>query len=578
MLTLLELVMVLAVLPVAFCSKRPVGRLPRAVSRSFTWLAQRQGLAVLTVGVLGTGSSAALGWLRGLPEPQVHDEFSYLLAADTFARGRLTNPTHPLWVHFESFHVLWQPTYASKYPPGQGLFLALGQLLFGHPIAGVWLSVGLACAALCWMLQAWLPPRWALLAALLALLRLVFCGSPHFAAAGGYWSQSYWGGAVAALGGALVFGALRRLLRRPAAGDALLLGMGLAVLANSRPFEGLVVSLPAAAALLVWMTGKRRPPASVALGRVVLPVLGVLVPAAGLMALYNYRVTGDPFRMPYLVHEDTYHVAPSFLWRRANPEPVYRHKLLREFYTGIAVEAYREQHTVSGLVEMIVVKLIKMWSFYLGFLFLVPLVALPWVLKDRWMRFALLTCGVLLGALLLETWGWAHYAAPMTGLVFVLVVQGIRHLRLWRWRNRPVGERLLSAVLLMCVTAAVLSALLRPPGIANAWYLQRARILEGLRQDGGSHLVIVRYRAEHNTNDEWVYNEADIDGSAVVWAREMGPQEDRKLLDYFKGRRVWLLDADAEPPVLQPYVEAPRGRQGPAEGAPQAKRGRDKAP
>jgi len=63
----------------------------------------------------------------------------------------------------------------------------------------------------------------------------------------------------------------------------------------------------------------------------------------------------------------------------------------------------------------------------------------------------------------------------------------------------------------------------------------------------------VRYSSEHNSEQEWVNNAADIDGANVVWAREMDAAEDLKLLMYFNDRRVWLLEADLETPKLIPY-------------------------
>ena len=374
------------------------------------------------------------------------------------------------------------------------------------------------------------------------------------------WSQSYWGGTVAVLGGALLFGAWRRIVCRPRLRDALVLGVGLAVLANSRPYEGLLVSLPLAVALLVWMLGKNGPKARVAISRIVLPILAMLVVTAGAMGFYNWRVAANPLRTPYDVYEDTYAPMPLFLWQPPRPMPTYRHTVMQDFYR-FTDYLFKQQRALRGIAWMGWHKVKTYWIFYQGGRYLrlvltIPLLALPWLLRDRWSRFALLTCGVLAVGLFIEPWMYPHYAAPITGLVVMLVLQALRHLSLWRWRDQPVGRSLVCALLVVACASFIAAWVQQMQNKGSGWQFERARILRELKADGARHLVIVRYGAKHQPNNEWVYNEADIDGSSVVWAREMDLPQTGRLLEYFKDRHVWLAEINDDE-VRQKLVPFP---------------------
>jgi len=520
-------------------------RRPRFLVRAELGLrevARHRVLSIVLVGALALTVRAALLPLIPIPTPIVHDEFSYLLQADTFASGRLTNPTPPLWMHFESFHINMRPTYQSMYPPGQGAVLALGKVVFGRPWWGVWLSVGVMCALVVWMLQAWVPLHWALLGGLFCVMRY---------ATFSYWINSYWGGPVAAIGGALLLGALARLLRKPRTSYALLFALGLVILANTRPYEGFVFSLPAVLYLLIQSIRKRLWTGQL-LRRAAMPAMALLVLAAAFSLYYNWRSTGNPLLMPYAVNAKTYHISRPFLWQTANPIPKYHHRTLRTFYSFHELPDYYKSRELWGL-ELLTGQ--KIQIYYVSFawpLFLLMFPALWQMLKSPKQRLLAITPLVLLAGLLVESWPpHSHYAAPALAVMIAIAIYGLRLLRIWRPRGVPVGLMASRAIILVMAIW-----MLFPVGekVLNPYLLQingrklladavdRARLESQLSQIPGKHLVIVHNHWSHTGSEDWIYNQPDIDHAKIVWARDMGPDENEGLLQYFADRKVWVVD------------------------------------
>jgi hypothetical protein len=558
---LIETGLVLLALLIAFIYPQLGSRWFENVERRLSHLSRRRTLSVVLVGVTALTLRSALLPIEPIPVPGVHDEFSYLLMADTFAHGRLSNPTHPMWVHFETFHVNQKPTYASMYYPAQGAFLALGQIAFGHPFWGVWLSGGLMCAAICWMLQGWFPPFWALLGALLAVIRL---------ATFSYWINSYWGGAVAALGGALALGALPRIKRNQDWRHATLMGVGFALLATSRPYEGLFFSLPIAAALFLWTLRHHS------------GIRGTLVPLGVVLCLtitflmyYFWRVTGSPFRAPFFVNLATYDPVPYFPWQSVKAWPDYHHAIMKNFYSVRLLQNYE-----LGRSHPIVNNLIKadlFGFFYLGPLFTVSFVLLGIVLpigfswknlRPRTRILLLVAAAMLLGESLPVFYS-VHYAAPLVCVIYALLLTAMQCLRKWHWRGRPTGLALVRSIPVLASVLFFLRVLSPILPISNSPVPQtwcspydlpgdRSDVQMKMENLPGTHLLLVHYAPNHDPRSSWVSNGANIDNSKVVWANDMGPEQNRELIEYFKDRRVWQVQPDAWPVRISPYAYTPQ--------------------
>jgi hypothetical protein len=472
----------------------------RTLIAAIARFSQHPASSATVVGLLAFIGCIVVGLTIHEPVPRVTDEFSYLLNSNTLASGHVASAAPPLPEFFDTFHVLIAPVYAAKVFPAQGLFLAVGERLTGHPAFGLWLTAGLASAATCWMLQGWVGPQWGLLGGIVMLIQYgVFS----------YWSHTYWGGMVPALGGALVFGSARRLWDQLSGKLAIWLSIGCVILANSRPVEGAIVAAPILLLLLYRIRSLTS--RSGLIRRVLIPV--TLTLGAGLITtgMYNRAITGSFWMTPYALHEAQYQVSPPFIFMNTRPIPTYSSGWIRRYYLDFEGGKFQLERRVPEWIRNTNIKLHKWWLFYLGTFLTVPIVlanmrrtglvadaqvlllvsfvalsgsegsvlaaglsviamCCQWILifvsLDRfWDRVALVIAGLVLIENLFLKWNFAHYFAPASSLVLVVEVASMRALWLGDGLGRPhsldcvlAKLRISALVLCRCLVLTVVVA------------------------------------------------------------------------------------------------------------------------
>ncbi len=543
--------LILLVLLIALLQLRP--RLERITSL----VAQRTTLGFVIVAALPIALRLALLPHHPVPSPRIYDEFGHLLVADTVRHFRLANPAHPLHQFFETFFVLQEPTYSSIYPLGQGLVLALGWVLFVLPWAGVVLSVAAFCALCYWMLLGWTTRSWALVGALLAVIEFGPLNE---------WMNSYWGGAVSAIAGCLVFGALPRLRQRSRMRDAALLGSGLGLQLLTRPYESILLVLSVAAffglLILRERTVWRR------LVRLAPVALLAVFPAVALTLLQNKQVTGSWTTLPYFLSQYQYGVPTSLT---IQPNPVPHVPLTREQELD-----YKAQRSFHGegpdTITKFLLRLEYRVRFY-RFFFLPPLylafgIFLATIRKWTVLWIVLTLTFFALGSNLFP-YLYPRYIAAVTCLFVLASVTGLQKLATLHIRGWPAGQHAAGLILFVCAATFCLwygAHLFEKNDLAaqieqyETWDAinhsdpgRHILVDRELQRFPGKQLVFVRYWPNHIFQDEWVYNAADIDSSRIVWARDLGSTENEKLHRYYPDRTIWLLEPDARPPTLSRY-------------------------
>ena len=452
--------------------------------------------------------SIAYAWIHGMPVPRYHDDFAYLLDGDTFMRGRMSNPTHPMWPHFETMHVLEVPRTISKYPVGQGLIFAAGSLLFGHPLRAVWLIGAAACAAVWWALRVWTTPSLALLGAIAVAIHPTMLE----------WMESYHGGALAMSGGALLVASAGRNRTFDAVA-----AIGVVLLAITRPYEGLIFCIAVGVVLI----------------RRVTPIgIAIVIAGLALIGWNNRSITGNPFVLPYSVYERQYDPAPNFLWEKARPMPHYRNAEMAFVYRVVYLGQYKRVHAPGGLLDETLKKIDVIDRAVFGpsnlpnprpLFYVLLLGGAAAIGAERNARLLALILLIFAFAPFSVIW-WLqlHYLAPAAAVAVCLAMLSLRRL----FVASPI---LAAAVVILFLANAILSLATPPPDPGMQG--KRMRIAQSLRSKGGRHLIVVAPDVF-----DAVYNGAELDRAPIVWARDLGDDANARLRAYYSDRSVWRLE------------------------------------
>ena len=503
-------------------------------------LARRRAGIVLSCGVIGILSAWIGAQYQGNPEPSLPIEHANMLAAETFAAGRLANPPHPAGFFLQTHLTIQAPSYAAAVPPAPGLLLATG-ILLGNPVYGLWLASAGFCATVAWMLLACGAPRWALIGGAFCAVWFGFLC---------YWAQSFASHAAIGIGFALLWGSTQRYKKTRKPLHAMLAGASIGWLLLCDPF-GLLLLAPVPL-VVFFAAAKSSRNTSAATALLLIPILIGLC----IHGVLN-RATTDSFtKTPAMAYGEKYRDYPFFIWQKTPPPPAFDHWRMEQYDVMVKEPAAN-----------LPVPAVKAWQrrltdivfFYVG---------LP--------GFGIIMAACLLGLTKhARPWIWATtliglapfiLLSPTLGNTAGLAVTGIG-LLVWSLRRifalRAAEKRDCWRLLVLFFVVLGIASIVRGLGFTPNNEITKARIQltelnQHLTETEGQDLVLVKYNPGAPADIEYVYNTHDPDAQDIVWARWHDQEDMSQLFNHFLNRKLWLLTVPAQgEPKLRPFEWIP---------------------
>lgn len=474
-------------------------------------------------------------WLWASPgrnfQPVVHDEFAYLFQAKTFLAGRTSFPSPPEPLFFDAFHILTDPVYASKYPPGHAAALLPGVAL-GAPWLTPLLLAGTSLLLLGRLARPWIGAGGAL------LLVLLFGLSPTALQNGpSYLSQN----TSLALG--LGFLAILRRSAAPGGGFApLFAGALLGALFLTRPWNALILGSLLLPILLASSVLRR----TLLSPRGALLFAAPLVVALGTALAYQKAVTGFSTTTPWQLYakkcqpEDRlgfYDGAPVEAREVGPGKRMYNERILypnwMRYTPGVALRSLLSVRVPMSAVEALPP---------VGFALLFPL-----LFSRRRRKAFLFPLGFVLLthlAYLFYWFPWGPYFHDITPVLVFLPLLGAASLRDGSEKGGGAGSWA-AALLLVALTAGLAAARL-PAQIdfraTKASYHARFSALVERRVPEGS-ILFLRYGRNHNPDLDLINNGPDLDRARRLYVYDLGEDRNRRLLaEHYPDRRPFFYD------------------------------------